>query len=135
MSRKLHKKVYERLKRDWTDLNTSTLSKSDFEDLCKSHLLLLVDIPSPSRKVGYTEPLGIVPELREKSYNQDIRHAYEDTSWQEIMRKMNDGIAPVRVLCHPEVRNVVSAVYAPMGERPPNVSLEAKIAQELDEVL
>lgn len=133
--RKLHQKVYERLKRDWTDLNTSTLSKSDFEDLCKSHLLVLVDIPSPSRKVGYTEPLGIVPELREKSYNQEIRHAFEDTSWQEVMRNMNDAIAPVRVLCHPDVRNVVSAVYAPVGERAPNMSLEAKIAQELNEVL
>jgi HD superfamily phosphohydrolase len=133
--RKLHQKVYERLKRDWTDLNTSTLSKSDFEDLCKSHLLVLVDIPSPSRKVGYVEPLGIVPELREKSYNQEIRHAFEDTSWQEVMRSMNDAIAPVRVLCHPDVRNVVSAVYAPVGERAPHMSLEARIAQELNEVL
>jgi len=112
---KLHKQVCERLRRDWGAPNTATtMRKSEFETLCDSNLLILIDISSFSKKMGYDRPLGVVPELKEKSYHQDTRQAVEDKSWREIMNKMIEGIAPVRVLCHPDIRNLVLSVYAPM---------------------
>lgn len=112
---KLHESVHERLRRDWRRLNTATtMNESDFEMLCASHLLILVDIPNTPRKIGYDRPLGVVPELKEKSYQQDARQAHEDKSWRKIMTEMIQGIAPVRVLCHPDVRNLIGSIYDPV---------------------
>jgi hypothetical protein len=90
------------------------MNESEFERLCESNLLILIDIPIPSTKIGYARPLGLVPELKEKSYQQDARQASEDTNWREIMGNMIKGIAPVRILCHPDVRNLVSNIYEPV---------------------
>lgn len=126
LCRKLSNKIYCRLRFDWANLNTaSSMTKSEFEKLCESHLIILIDVPSPSKKISYDRPLGVVPELREKSYHQDTRHAFADKSWQEIMDRMANGIAPVRILCHPDVRNLVSAIYAPV---------ETSIAKELSSI-
>ena len=102
------------------------MSKSDFDRLAQSHLLVLLDVPSPGKKIGYDRPLGVVPELREKSYHQDTRNASEDISWREVMNRMLEGIAPVRVLCHPHIRNLVGSIYAPV---------EASMARELGNLL
>ena len=83
---KLHKAVERRLRRDWTHLSTVTpLGTKDFERLCESNLLILLDIPSPHKKVGYGRPLGVVPELKERLYHQDDRQATEDKAWREIV--------------------------------------------------
>jgi hypothetical protein len=127
LSKKLHNRICERLKRDWADLNTQTsMTQSYFEKLCASNLLVLLDIPIPSKKMGYNRPLGVVPELKEKSYQQNARAASEDKKWTEIMREMMEGISPVRVLCHPDIRNLVSALYEPV---------EVSMANELKELL
>jgi hypothetical protein len=124
---KLHHVVCERLSREWACLNTHTnMTRTDYDVLCESHLLILIDIPNPSKKIGYRRPLGIVPELKEKSYKHDIRPAAEDKSWRDITQRMIEGIAPVRILCHPDVRNLVSAIYAPV---------ETSMAAELSRLL
>jgi hypothetical protein len=124
---RLTERVCNRLLRDWSNLPTvTTMTKSDVESLSESDLVFLVDVPSPSKKIGFDRPLGIVPELREKSHHQDSRQASEDKTWREIMERMTEGIAPVRVLCHPDLRNLVSAVYAPV---------EASMAKELANLL
>lgn len=131
LCRKLHTQVVARLNRDWTNLNTTTpMVKTDFEKLCDSHLLILVDIPDPSKKIGYDRPLGVVPELREKSYHQDKRQAVEDKTWRDIMTKMNTQIAPVRILCHPDLRNIVTSVYASQKE-----SIESSMATLIENAL
>jgi HD superfamily phosphohydrolase len=123
---KLHERVCDRLRRDWANLNTRNISESAFEKLCKSHLLILIDIPNPSKKIGYDRPLGLVPELKEKSYQQDARQPAEDKSWREITSRMIEGIAPVRILCHSDIRNLVSALFVPV---------ETSIAKELESLL
>lgn len=126
LCRGLSNKTYQRLRRDWANINTAcSMTKSEFEKLYESNLIILIDVPSPSKKIGYDRPLGVVPELREKAYHQDTRHAFEDKNWQEIMERMTNGIAPVRILCHPDVRNLVSAFYAPVV---------ASIAKELCDI-
>jgi len=111
---KLHEMVRDRLRRDWHNLNTATsMNEDEFDRLCESNLLILIDVPRPSKKVGYDRPLGIVPELKEKSYQQDSRQPYGDKRWKVTMEEMIRAIAPVRILCHPKVRNLVSAHYAP----------------------
>jgi HD superfamily phosphohydrolase/serine/threonine protein kinase len=115
LCRSLSQRVHERISRDWDRINTATsMSHSDFDKLSSSHLLILVDIPYAAKKTGYGRPLGVVPELKEKSYQQDTRQASEDNGWRNIMTRMIEGIAPVRVLCHPNVRNLVSSIYAPV---------------------
>jgi len=127
----LHKEIYSKIKNKWGSLDTTTVTRKDFELLCKSNLLILVDVPS--LKIGYARPIGVVPELREKSYDQGAREAREDTAWHDIMVKMTEGIAPVRILCHPAVRNLVSGVYAP--SKPTDQTLEEEIADEINRLL
>ncbi len=127
LSTDLSGRIAQRLHRDWANLDTaSTISKSDFEKLAQSHLLVLLDVPNPAKKIGYDRPLGVVPELGEKSYHQDTRNASEDSSWREVMYRMLEGIAPVRVLCHPDIRTLVASIYAPV---------EASMARELGNLL
>lgn len=127
----LHSEIYSKIKNKWGSLDTTTVSRKDFDLLCKSNLLILVDVPS--LKIGYARPIGVVPELREKSYDQGAREAHEDTAWHEIMLKMTEGIAPVRILCHPAVRNLISGVYA--ASKPTDPTLEDKIADDISRLL
>lgn len=134
LCKRFHEQVRELISRTWANLTTVTpMDETDFDKLCASHLLMLIDVPSPSKKVGYDRPLGVVPELKEKSYHEETRQAAEDKDWREIMDKMTEGIAPVRVLCHPDIRNIVSAAYEKTGHR--HVSVEQKIAQALASLL
>lgn len=133
LSRRLSKAVYKRVKRVWAEIDTlSAMTKTEFDQLYESNLLVLVDIPNPSAKLGYGRPLGVVPELREKSYQQERRHAYEDKAWQEITGRMMEGIAPVRVICHAKVRSLVSGAYAAKraDERIKDIAGEVEAAME-----
>jgi hypothetical protein len=120
--KKLHEEVHLRLNRNWGNLQTVTpLNKSDLDVLATQHLLILIDLPRPDQKVGYDRPLGVVPELKERLYQQDNRQAYEDTAWRKTMVDMIEGSAPLRILCHPDIRTLVSAAYAPTAENPATV--------------
>jgi serine/threonine protein kinase len=115
LCKELQKRVLKKLKQDWGGLSTATaLTQDEFDELCAANLLIVIDVPLPKKKIGYDRPLGVVPELKEKSYHQDSRQATEDRKWRETMETMIDGIAPVRILCHPDVRNLVSASYKPV---------------------
>jgi len=112
---KLHDCVCKKLRRQWGSLDTASfMNKSSFDKLASSRLLILIDIPVPAKKIGFDRPLGIVPELRDKASQQDVRQASEDKLWRETMTRMVGGIAPVRILCHPHVRNLVCAAYSPL---------------------
>lgn len=136
---KLHARVYAILRREWAYVNThTTLDKPGFETLCKNNLLVLIDIPNPVKKVGYDRPLGIVPELKEKSYYQHTRQASEDEAWRKIMISTMEGIAPVRILCHPEIRNVLGSIFAPVEGEPLRTGrrgVEVELASNLGEIL
>ena len=137
--RKLHKRIYTKLSQEWAYVNTNTpLDKPGFEKLCQEHLLVLIDIPNPAKKVGYDRPLGVVPELKEKSYYQHTRQAVEDEPWRNIMISSMSGIGPVRILCHPEIRTVLGSIYAPIEGVPPRPGhrgVEAELVSHLEEIL
>ena len=107
--------IYQKVERDWLSINTSTqINQNEFEQLYKSNLLIIIDIPLSSKKIGFDRPLGIVPELRGKTYLQDVRPAIEDKIWGNTMEEMIKSIAPIRILCHPTIRNIVSLSLAPI---------------------
>ena len=133
--RRFHQEVYKRLKDDWTHLNTVTpMDENGLDALEKQHLLILIDLPRPEQKIGYDRPLGVVPELKERLYHQDARQAYDDAAWRETMVNMTKGSAPLRVLCHPDVRSLVSAAYAP-PEDSSRGSLESNFARVLADAM
>ena len=126
----LHAELYTLIKARWDNIDTTTITPANFEELNKSHLLILIDVPTASKKIGHVRPIGVVPELKEKSYSHGTRQAHEDLAWHNIMKKMIEGIAPIRVLCHPDVRNLVSSVWSPLKRNDP--TLEQKIADEIN---
>lgn len=132
--RKFHDQVYKRLKRDWGNLHTVTpLDESGLDKLAAQHLLILIDLPRPNQKVGYDRPLGVVPELKERLYHQDARQAFEDKAWRDVMLDMIKSSAPLRVLCHPDVRTLVSAAYAPPEDS--SGTLESNFAKVLADAM
>lgn len=137
LCKEMHKTIQRELSQRWISVNTrTTMTSSDFERLCDAHLLVLIDVPTPSEKVGFKRPLGIVPELKERSYQQDPRQAMEDRGWREAVTKLMNSIAPVRVLCHPKVRNLVSAAYAPEERSAEKAkSVEKSMAELIQSIL
>lgn len=129
LCRQLHDEIYALIKAQWESIDTTTITPANFEELHRSHLLLLIDVPTASKKIGHVRPIGVVPELKEKSYSQGTRQAHEDEAWHKIMKKMIEGIAPIRVLCHPDIRNMVSTVWGPTRRNDP--TLEQTIAKEI----
>lgn len=85
-----------------------TLNPDELESLRKNNLLILVDIPNPRTKRGFQQPLAIVPELKQKSYYQEMSQAQQDSEWSQVLSSMMDASAPVRLLCHPALRNDAS---------------------------
>ncbi len=131
---KLHELVRSRIKQHIDNPPTATfLEETDFDRLCASNLLILIDIPRPSLKIGYERPLGIVPELKEKSYHQHSKEATEDVKWRETTKQMLESIAPVRVLCHPDILNMLSACYSPPVA--PGTNVEDGLANEIRSLL
>jgi HD superfamily phosphohydrolase len=128
LCKQLHAETYKLIRAQWGSIDTTTITSDDFEELNKSHLMILIDVPMASKKIGHARPVGVVPELKEKSYSQGTRQAHEDNAWHDIMKDMIEGIAPVRVLCHPYIRNMVSTVWAPTR---PKETLEQKLAREI----
>ncbi len=133
LCRELHSEVCKKIRNKWGTFGTTTITQEDFERVCSSNLLILIDVPTPSKKMGYARPIGVVPELKEKSYSQGTRGATEDLDWAKITADMFDGISPIRILCHPDVRNLVSSVYAQLT--PADLTLETKIADEINRLV
>jgi HD superfamily phosphohydrolase len=133
--RRFNEEVRKRLKRNWTHLNTVTpMDENGLDLLARQHLLILIDLPRPDQKIGYDEPLGVVPELKERLYHQDARQAFGDIAWRNIMVNMTMSSAPLRILCHPDIRTLVSAAYAP-SEDSSSGPLESNFARVLADAM
>lgn len=107
LSRKLRERLKPQVMGKWDSQVTILGRKSDVEKLFDTDLTLLIDIPNPKKKTGTKKgrPLLIVPELKEKTYLQEVNMAYEAKDWsQELML----SIASVRVICHPAMRRAIA---------------------------
>ncbi len=109
LCRTLQDDIYDSMKSRWKHVDTGPLTTQDaIDQLFARNLILLIDVPRPSEKIGFDRPLNIVPELRAKTYYQEVQHPEEAGRYRESLESLMETIAPVRVLCHPDVRQVIS---------------------------
>lgn len=80
------------------------------EDIFVNNLVILVDIPNYKRFVP-DRPLIYLPELQSKTYYREnpAESHYLATALNALMK----SISPVRVLCHPDVRQWIGACISP----------------------
>jgi HD superfamily phosphohydrolase len=114
LSSDLQQRIKKEVLRTWDDLSTSSwdTSKEEAERLFDEQLCILIDIPDPESKLGYTygRPLFFVPELKQRTYYQEADEPpQEGKNVLETWR----SIAPLRVLCHPTLLQPVSKAMFP----------------------
>jgi hypothetical protein len=80
--------------------------------LFETQLVILVDTPRPSRLTS-DRPLYYVPELERKTYYHDNMPPVEAVDLRDALISLTKSISPVRVLCHPDVRQWIGVTIRP----------------------
>jgi hypothetical protein len=107
---KIQQKIHEAVRRTWDQLDTKPFNNLEEADIIfQQNLAILVDIPDQMRSTGSDRPLYIVPELKEKSYYESGEAPVEAPGWRDAMDILMTSIAPVTVLCHGRLRQLISA--------------------------
>ena len=103
--------VREMIRKKEPSIPTTLHPPSDkVESIFNENLAILVDIPNYKRFVP-DRPLVYVPELQNKTYYQEspTQSSYLNEALDSLMK----SISPVRVLCHPQLRQRVGACVSP----------------------
>lgn len=110
----MQKIICETMEERKNDLDTQSLTDiNEVQSLLTSNLLVLVDIPDPEKYAGTGRPLIYVPELERKTYyHRDILPVKADNLVRALEFLMK-SISPVRVLCHPDIRQWIGACFRP----------------------
>lgn len=80
------------------------------ESIFDENLAILVDTPNYKRFVS-DRPLVYVPELQSKTYYQES--PAQSYNLNEALDSLMKSISPIRVLCHPQLRQRVGACVSP----------------------
>ncbi|MDG7000659.1 MAG: HD domain-containing protein, partial [Nitrososphaerota archaeon] len=107
LCRRFQVSLADEVKSCYDDSVTKSMPRiEEVERLLNLDLAILIDVPNPSQKnPRKARPLMIVPELKEKVYLQETSKPVLAVDWTP---RMMDSIAPLRVLCHPRLRLIVS---------------------------
>lgn len=110
--------IYETIEERKDDLETKPLTHiDDVRRLFTSNLLVLVDIPDPEKYAGTGRPLIYVPELERKTYYQNGILPVRADNLVRALEFLMKSISPVRVLCHPDIRQWIGACFRPNDMR------------------
>lgn len=122
----MQKMIYDLILRKESRIETRPLTSIDkVQRLFGEHLVVLVDIPVYKRMTGRDRPLIYVPELERKTYyRQDPVEADNLTNALDSLMK---SISPVRVMCHPDLRQWIGYCVEPD-------EMEAVLTSALSEV-
>lgn len=101
------------------ELDTVPLTSPNERDmLFANNLVILVDIPDPKKYTESYRPLMYQQELQRKTYYQDDVTPIEDKNLSNAIESLMKSIAPVRILCHPDVLQWIRASkISPMETR------------------
>ncbi|MCJ7635073.1 hypothetical protein MUP77_22120, partial [Candidatus Bathyarchaeota archaeon] len=84
--------------------------EDEIEKIFKNNLAVLVDIPNYKRFVS-DRPLIYMPELQSKTYYYESPS--ESYGLTDALDSLMKSISPIRVLCHPELRQWIGACISP----------------------
>lgn len=109
LSRRLQETIYNFIIENRHKLETIPITHIDrFNILFQNYQVILIDIPNP--KIAESRrPLIYMPEIQKKTYYEENITPLEDTYLKESLNSLYNSIAPVRILCHPEVRQWIGA--------------------------
>lgn len=106
----LQDNIYQIIKLREKELETRPLTSPDERDrLFANNLVILVDIPDPGKYTESYRPLIYQQELQRKTYYHDDVTPIEDKNLSNAIEFLMKSIAPVRILCHPDVLQWIRA--------------------------
>jgi len=110
LSETIQKIVHKTIKDREPTLETRPLTQIDeVERLFDNYLVILVDIPNPEKYTESGRPLIYFPALEKKTYYHDRILPVKASNLHQALESLMKSISPVRVLCHPEIRQWVGA--------------------------
>jgi len=114
LCQKVQESIYGSIRDKETLIETRPLTGLDeVQRLLTTNLAILIDIPDPRKITGFGRPLIYVPELERKTYYHERMSPIKAESLTESMELLMDSIAPIRVLCHPSIRQWVCSCVSP----------------------
>jgi len=90
----------------------SLCSVDEVERLFLENLAILVDVPNLKR-ITDERPLIYMPELERKTYYHQSVLPTEAQSLTKSQRSLMESISPVRILCHPDLRQWLHVCMSP----------------------
>jgi len=114
LCRKVQRRILETIKSSAGRLDTRPLTGLDeVEKLFAANLVVIVDVPNPRKTTGLDRPLICVPELEAKTYYHEGISPVKEENLTHSLELLMDSIGPVRILCHPDVRQWIRSCIQP----------------------
>ncbi|MCW4019356.1 MAG: HD domain-containing protein [Candidatus Bathyarchaeota archaeon] len=109
LCRKVQGKIYSRILEKGPPKGTRPLeSQDEVGKHFTQELAIIIDIPDREKLIKDRRPLVYVPELQRKTYFQETQDPIKAEQFMNSIEALLGTIAPIRVLCHPHVRQAVS---------------------------
>ena len=103
--------ILEMIRKKQTTIDTHPYPTEDrVEEIFNNNLAILFDIPNYKRFLA-DRPLIYVPELQGKTYYDE--KPTESRNLSDALNYLMKSISPIRVLCHPELRQWIGACISP----------------------
>ncbi len=104
LSEKLQINIQKLIEKKAPEIETMSLScPDDAQKIFSTNLAILVDIPNVKR-ITAERPLIYMPELERKTYYHPSTLPAEAESLSKAQDILMESISPVRILCHPDLR-------------------------------
>lgn len=114
LCQKIQESIYVKIRDKEAIIETRPLTGlNEVQKLLADNLAILVDIPDPKKVTSFGRPLLYVPELERKTYYHERISPVKADSLRESMELLMKSIAPIRVLCHPNIRQWVCSCITP----------------------
>lgn len=113
LSEKIAQEVKELIERRGPKVKTPSVKYGDDVDtIFSENLTILVDIPNLAR-ITKERPLIYMPELERKTYYPQSQSPIEAQRLDKSQKSLMESVSPVRVLCHPELRQLLHVCIKP----------------------
>ncbi|MCL2476583.1 protein kinase [Candidatus Bathycorpusculum sp.] len=112
LSQAVQQAIQEKFNKQKSTTETKLYPSSDeVQKILNENLAVLVDIPN-YKKLTYDRPLIYVPELQSKTYYKEVPAA-PSHNLTNALNYLMKSTAPIRVLCHPELRQWIGYFITP----------------------
>jgi HD superfamily phosphohydrolase len=96
-----------RMREEPSRLSRSLADPETIDRVFNENFGILIDIPDPKTMTARERPLIYIPELERKTYYHESMSPVKAQSLTAALELLMESISPVRLLCHPQLRQPI----------------------------